>query len=171
MGTGYADIPRVVVRWAHARGLAVEIDALEPHPIIRGLAAQACADYPEIQLHEGNGLALPFPDGDVDVACASQILHHMEGDEPVRFLAELYRVARCGVVVSDLRRGAWPYLLPRVTLHVLSRSPLIRHDGPLSIRRGFTPQELPGLAKAARWEVPRVYGHAFFRLALVARKS
>jgi ubiquinone/menaquinone biosynthesis C-methylase UbiE len=171
VGTGYADIPRAVVRWARARELAIEIDALEPHPIIRGLAARACADYPEIHLREGNGLALPYSNGGVDVAFASQILHHLEGDEPVRFLAELDRVARCGVVVSDLRRGAWPYLLTRVTLSVLSRSPLIRQDGPLSIRRGFTPQELVDLARAAGWEAPRVYSHSFFRLVIVDRKS
>lgn len=160
VGTGYADIPR-----------AVEIEDLEPHPIIRGLAARACADYPEIHVRDGNGLALPYPDGSLDVAFASQILHHMEGDEPVRFLAELHRVARCGVQVSDLRRGAWPYVLTRATLHALSRSRLIRHDGPMSIRRGFTPHELLDLATAAGWEAPRLHRHPFFRLVIVGRKS
>lgn len=171
VGTGYADIPRAVARSCRERGRAVEIHALEPHPIIRGLATRACADYPEIQVRDGNGLALPYPDGSVDVAYASQILHHMEGVEPVRFLAELSRVARCGVVVSDLRRGAWPYLLTRATLSLLSQSPLIRHDGPMSIRRGFTPHELRDLATTAGWEAPRVYGHVFFRLVLVGRKA
>ncbi len=171
MGTGYADIPRAVVRWGRERGLAVEIDALEPHPLIRGLAARACADYPEIHVRDGNGLALPYPDGSLDVAFAPQILHHMEGDEPVRFLRELDRVARCGVVVSDLRRGAWPYLLTRATLYVLSQSPLIRHDGLVSIRRGFLPQELLDLAAAASWKAPRVYGHPFFRLVIVGKAS
>lgn len=171
VGTGYADIPRAVVRWARARGRVIEIDALEPHPTIRQLATRACADFPEIHLHDGNGLALPYSDGGVDVACASQILHHLEGDEPVRFLAELSRVARYGVVVSDLRRGAWPYLLTRVTLYALSRSRFIRHDGPMSIRRGFTPQELWDLARAAGWEAPHLHRHPFFRLVLVERKS
>jgi SAM-dependent methyltransferase len=171
VGTGYADIPRAIVRWGRDRGLIVEIAALEPHPVIRGLADRACADYPEVHLQDGNGLALPFPDGGVDIAFASQVLHHMEGDEPVRFLTELYRVARCGVVVSDLRRGAWPYLLTRATLHALSRSRLIRHDGPMSIRRGFTPHELLNLAKAAGWEAPRLHRHPFFRLVIVGRKS
>ena len=171
VGTGYADISRAVVRWGRDRGWAVEVAALEPHPIIRGLADRACADYPEIHVQGGNGLALPFPDGGMDVAFASQVLHHLEGDDPVRFLAELYRVARCGVVVSDLRRGAWPALLTRATLHALSGSRLIRHDGPMSIRRGFIPQELLDLAKAAGWEAPRLHRHPFFRLVIVGRKA
>jgi SAM-dependent methyltransferase len=171
VGAGYGDISRAVVRWGRDRGLIVEIAALEPHPVIRGLAARACAGYPEIHVQDGNGLALPFPDGGVDVAFASQVLHHLEGDEPVRFLAELYRVARCGVVVSDLRRGAWPVLLTRATLQTMPCSRLIRHDGPMSIRRGFIPQELLDLATTAGWEAPRLHRHLFFRLVIVGRKA
>jgi len=51
----------------------------------------------------------------------------------------------------------------------LSRNPLIQHDGPLSIRRGFTAPELEALAIAAGWKAPRVRRGAFFRLMLAER--
>jgi hypothetical protein len=95
----------------------------------------------------------------------------MEGQEPIQFLRELRRVARFAVVVSDLRRGAWPFLVTWTTLRLISRSPLIRHDGPMSIRRGFLPMELLALAEAAGWKTPRVFRHAFFRLALMERAA
>lgn len=169
VGTGYADLPRTIARWARQRGLGVQIDALDHHGGIRGWAAQACAEYQEIRLREGDALALPYPDRSMDVVLASQLLHHMEGEEPVRLLRELRRVARRAVLVGDLRRGAWPFGATWMALHLVSRSPLIRHDGPLSIRRGFRPAELLELARTAGWTAPQVVRHPFFRLALTER--
>jgi SAM-dependent methyltransferase len=143
------------------------VDALDHHGGVRSEAAEACVQYPEIRLREGDALALPCADRSADLVIASQILHHMEGDQLVQFLRELRRVARHGVVVGDLRRGVWPFLVTWVALRAFSRSPLIRHDGPMSIRRGFLGTELLGLAKTAGWTAPRVFRHACFRLALV----
>lgn len=170
VATGYADIPRAIVRWGRRRRLAIEVEGLDHHDQILALARQASATYPEIHLRQGNALDLPYPDGHFDVVLASLILHHMEGEEQVRLLRELYRVARRAVLVNDLRRGHWPFLLTWASLHVVSRSRLIHHDGPLSVRRGFLPGELSALAREAGWAGPRVSHHAFFRLALVGEK-
>ena len=167
VGTGFADLPRAIVGWARRKGISLTVEALDHHAEICALATQACADYPEIRIREGDALALSYPDQSFDVAFASQILHHMEGEEPIRLLRELRRVARHGVLVSDLRRGTWPFLVTSAALHLVPSSPLIRHDGPLSIRRGFVPAELLALADAAGWNTPQVFRHAFFRLALV----
>ncbi len=167
VGTGYADIPRAVVRWARRRGIAVRLEAIDHHTGVCSEAARACARFPEIRIREGNALALPYLDQSVDVVLASLILHHMEGEEPVRFLRETRRVARHGIVVSDLRRGVCPFLATWLALHVVSGNPLIRHDGPMSIRRGFRGSELLALARAAGWTAPHLFRHAFFRLALV----
>ena len=160
VGTGYADLPRAVVRWARRRRRAVRIDAIDHHEGIRRCAEQACRDYPEIWLGSGDACALPYPDRSVDVAIASQLLHHMEGEGPIQLLRELHRVARYGVVVGALRRGVWPILAPFGALRLVSRSPLIRHDGPLSVRRGFLPREMIALAEAAGWRAPQVFRHA-----------
>jgi SAM-dependent methyltransferase len=171
VGTGCADIPRVIVRWARRRGQPVEITALDRNLGTLAVAAQACADYPEIAVQRGDGLALPFPADSFALALASQVLHHMEATDPVCLLRELRRVARHGILVHDLRRGAWPHAVTWAALHLMSRSPIIRHDGPLSIQRGYLPAELTALARAAGWKTPRVVRHAFFRLALLEEKS
>jgi ubiquinone/menaquinone biosynthesis C-methylase UbiE len=167
VGTGYADIPRAIVRWARQLRRPVEITAIDRHLQTLALASQACARYPEIRLREADALALPFASGSFDLVLASQLLHHMEGTQPVQLLRELSRLARRAVLVNDLRRGAWPHLLTWATLHVVSRSAVIRHDGPMSIRRGYLPMELEALAREAGWKQPRISRHAFFRLALV----
>jgi len=170
VGTGFADIPRAIVRWARRRGRPIHITALDRHVGALVFADRACTAYPEIRLREGDALALPFPSGSFDVVLASQILHHLEGTEPVRLLRELARVARRGILVHDLRRGSWPYFVTRAALQLVSRSSVIRHDGPLSIRRGYVPAELLALARDAGWSAPRLARHPFFRLALLEEK-
>ncbi len=171
VGTGFADTPRALVHWAQARGLRFEVTAVDQHVRILELARRACAGYPEIRLQRADALALPFPDGSFDVVLASLILHHMEGTQPTRLLRELHRVARRAIVVNDLRRGHWPFLVTWASLRLLSRTRFIHHDGPLSVRRSFLPHELLELAHAAGWTRARVTRHAFFRLALVSRKD
>ncbi len=171
VGTGFADIPRALVRWARHGRCPLEVVAVDRHARILELARRACTGYPEIRLHRADALALPFRDGSFDVVLASLALHHLEGSDPIRCLRELDRVARRAVIVNDLRRGRWPFVVTWASLHVLSRSRFHHHDGPVSIRRGFLPDELRDLALAAGWKDPRVSRHAFFRLALVEWKA
>jgi len=170
VATGYADIPRAVIRWARRRGFRLAVEALDYHERILELASRASTAYPEIHFQQGNALALPYPDGSFDVVLASLVFHHMEGEEQVRLLRELYRVARRAVLVNDLRRGRWPFLVTWASLHVISRNPQIHHDGPLSVRRGFLREELLALAREAGWAQARVCRYPFFRLALRGEK-
>jgi len=170
VATGYADVPRAIVGWARRRGLPIEIEAIDSHGQILELARHASQGYPEIHIRQEDAMNLPYPDGSFDVVLASLILHHTDGEAQTRLLRELHRVARSFVVVNDLRRGRWPFLVTWVSLHLVSRSHVIHHDGPVSVRRGFLAGELLALAREAGWAQARVSRHAFFRLALVGEK-
>jgi len=171
VATADADIPRAILRWGRRRNLSIEIEAVDHHDQILRLARQRSTAYPEIRVRNADALSLPYPEGSFDIVIASLVLHHMEGEDQVRLLRELYRVARRAVLVNDLRRGYWPFVVTWASLHALSRSRLILHDGPLSVRRAFLPEELLALARGAGWTRTRVSRHAFFRLALVGEKS
>jgi hypothetical protein len=170
VGTGYADIPRAVVDWARRAKVRVTVEAVDRHPGIVALAQAASLGYPEIRVQRADATALPYADGAVHVALASLLLHHLEGEAPVRLLRELDRVASRAAVVNDLRRGRLPLLGTWLALRLCSRDPVIHHDGPLSVRRAFTPPELLSLAREAGWQAPRVTRRVPFRLALVTRK-
>jgi SAM-dependent methyltransferase len=120
----------------------------------RKIDAAVCAD----------ALALPFGDKSIDLVLCSQLLHHFEHEDAVRLIAELNRVARVRVVISDLRRslvaasGFW------VASVALRFHPITRHDGPVSVMRGFTEAELGGLVlRATGWQ-PAIRRRLGFRL-------
>jgi SAM-dependent methyltransferase len=168
-GTGSADLPRAITRWALRRGLRIRIYASDIQSQTLAIARRRSGQYPEIYFVRADIRRLPFADRAFDLALLSLTLHHLEGADPVLALRELARVARRGVVIAELER-CWPgYLGARLLAATCWRSNrLTRHDGPLSVLRAFTPAELLELADAAGLSDPRVYRHPLFRLVLTA---
>ncbi len=97
----------------------------------------------------GNALQLPFADKSVDIVMCSQVLHHFPEPEALALIREMNRVARVRVVISDLRRswlaagGLW------LASFVLGFHSVSRHDGVVSVMRGFLPRELSALVGSA----------------------
>lgn len=97
----------------------------------------------------GKALQLPFANRSVDIIMCSQLLHHFPESDAVELIREMNRVARIRVVISDLRRswmaagGLW------LASFVLGFHSVSRHDGVVSIMRGFLPRELAALVGSA----------------------
>jgi ubiquinone/menaquinone biosynthesis C-methylase UbiE len=92
---------------------------------------------------------IPLPSDSVEVAHASLVLHHLDPSGVVDALREMRRVARRAVVVNDLRRSRLALALVTLTVLGLTRSHYTRYDGPLSVRRAYTLDELDEMAAAA----------------------
>lgn len=159
VGTGLADILAEASRDARRSGgrlTTIGVDgAISLLTAARdSTTGMVCAD----------ALALPFRDRSVDVAMCSQLLHHFTDDDIERLLRELHRVSRRAVVVCDLRRswfaaaGFWLVSFP------LCFHPIVRHDGVVSVLRGFTASELRRHVRAATGVSPRVSRRLGFRL-------
>lgn len=171
IGTGSADLPRHIVYWARSHGRRVHIIASDVHPQMRALAAARCAGIAEISIDAADALALPFEAGAFDVVTLSLTLHHFDGEDQLRVLREAARVARSAVIVNELRRSRLNYSGARILAATLWRSNrLTRHDGPLSVLRAFTPDELLALGHAAGLNA-RVHTQYFQRVVMVGAVS
>lgn len=170
IGTGGADIPRAIVGWAERRGLRVEITACDHNEQILEVAASFCLGFPQISLVKEEALKLPYPPEHFDFALSSLTLHHLTAEEAVLLLKKLDELSRVGFIVNDLYRSRLAFLGVFVGTRLFSRNRLIRHDGPLSVLRAFTVEELRALAKQAGLAPLKLYRHPFFRVAAVREK-
>lgn len=159
VGTGLADIPARVAAVSRAEGRTVTTIGVDEAATLLAAAGsrldeRVCAD----------ALHLPFRDRSVDVVMCSQVLHHFEDADAERLLREMTRVARRAVIVSDLRRswiaaaGFWLVSFP-LRFHAVTR-----HDGVVSVLRGFTAADLRRLARAAAGVEPVVTPRLGWRL-------
>lgn len=170
VATGSGDLPLAVARWARRRGRQVQIVGLDISPEVLAEARRVARREP-IDLVVGDARSLPYPARSFDLVTCCLALHHFPPAEATRVLAELWRVARRAVVVVDLVRGYPAYVGTVLATRVLTRNRLTRHDGPLSVLRAYTPDELRALAGDAGLENIRLYRHLFFRQALTARRE
>lgn len=159
VGAGLGDIPARARHRAWAHGVQLRTIGIDIAPDLAAASAAkvdaaVCAD----------ALRLPFADDSVDVVTCSQLLHHFPDATGTALLRELNRVARVRVVVSDIRRswmaaaGLWLASFP------LRFHPVSRHDGVVSVLRGFTPAELRELVRGAVGAKVRVCRRFAFRV-------
>lgn len=109
---------------------------------------------------------LPYSTDAADVVHAALFLHHFHGDEAVQLLAEMKRVARRGILVNDLHRHPLAYAGIWILSRALRMAPMVQHDGPMSVRRGFRRNELEALARKAGLSSPSLRWHWAFRWTL-----
>ena len=144
VGTGLGDIPVALGREAAHCGIQLRAVGLE---ITAAMAMVAQRN--NVTTVTGDARALPFANRSIDVITCSLVLHHLDETDSIRMLRECTRVAKVRVIVADLRRSWLAVILLWLVSFPLRFHPFSRHDGVVSIRRGFTVRELQTLVKHA----------------------
>jgi len=115
IGTGSADIPEGIARWARTHHIQVEIIAMDINPYTCAYARHRVADFPEIKVVAADVFHLPFPDGAFDYTHAAMTLHHFTQEECVELLKIMHAKATHGLIVRprtsriqpSARRSPW----------------------------------------------------------------
>jgi ubiquinone/menaquinone biosynthesis C-methylase UbiE len=160
VGCGGADVPRAVLEHLSNRGTRAHYVALDRSARVLSFAAAAASGNDAISTVQGDATALPFDAGSFDLVTCSLALHHLAPADAVQALREMARVG-ANVVVSDLRRSRVAWLAARALLPLMTRNRFTLHDGPLSVRRAYTPDEARSMADQAGWtriEVRAAFG-------------
>ena len=172
VGSGTGDYPARFVERGQRLGTPVEAVGVDLNPITVGRGRAWLDDTlpsslrPQVRLEIGDALALPYADDAFDVSHAALFLHHFHGADAVQLLHEMARVSRRGVVVNDLHRHPLAYAGIWTLSRLARMSPMVQHDGPLSVLRGFRKGELVTLAHEADLSRPTVRWHWAFRWTL-----
>jgi SAM-dependent methyltransferase len=169
LGTGSATLPAEIAAWARRRDIPVRIYALDRSARNLAVASAGTAGQ-AVQLVCADAARLPLREGSVDYVISSLFLHHFSPHEAVRLLRQAFDLSARGVIMNDLVRGWLPYAFSKLLNPFIFSNFLSRHDGPLSVRRSYTPEELGQLARAAGLPRPEIHTHWPWRMVLVAEK-
>jgi 2-polyprenyl-3-methyl-5-hydroxy-6-metoxy-1,4-benzoquinol methylase len=100
----------------------------------------------------------PLP-ADYDVVTCTLFLHHLSDDDAWMALTKMREAARQLVLVDDLLRTRLGYALAWLGGRLLTRSPVVHVDGPLSVAAAFTVDEITQLAEKAGVKSARISRH------------
>ena len=166
VGCGSGDIPRALTAEARRRGRRLEVVCLDRSDAVLSIARERSGGDAALRFTRGDGANLPFPDASFDLVTCNLALHHFEPDEAIAVLREMRRVARVTPLVCDLTRSPLAHAAARLYVSLFATRPLTRHDGPLSVRRAYTPDEAEAMARTAGWNAPVAVALPFFRMML-----
>jgi 2-polyprenyl-3-methyl-5-hydroxy-6-metoxy-1,4-benzoquinol methylase len=146
---GGGDVAVGLARRAARAGVAVHVDGCDINAVaIKHARARAQRAGFNVGFFQHDALHQPLPDG-YDVVTCSLFLHHLENNDAQAMLRSMGAAAGRMVVVSDLRRNKFAYAMAWIACRVVTRSPIVRVDGPLSVAAAFTPPEAQDLAEQA----------------------
>jgi SAM-dependent methyltransferase len=148
VATGSGDVPRKLLARAKRAGIALEMAACDLSPTA---IAEAVREPSEVRFFVHDALHDRLPTG-FDVVTCSLFLHHLGEEDAVALLANMENAAGRMILVNDLSRSRFNYCVVWWACRLLTRSSVVRFDGPASVRSAFTPTEALALASRAGLE-------------------
>ncbi|MGM0556424.1 MAG: methyltransferase domain-containing protein [Myxococcota bacterium] len=167
VGAGNGGIAMTIADWAEQRSIDANIDGIDLNDTIVDYANRKARGHGSVQFEVRNLFDVP-DDASYDVVHASLMLHHLDDEAAVEALAKMRRIARLGVIITDLHRHPLAWAAIKSTIRLISGNRLVRNDAPLSVARAFTRDELDALARRAGFEHHSIAWEFAFRWLMVA---
>ena len=149
VGCGSGELLRIIAGFAESSDRTATLVGIDNNSISSSTTQTGSREFRQISSVQGDAFRLPFDDDAFDYSISSLFFHHLTDDQIPIVLNEMSRVAKRGVVVIDLHRDPVAFIGYKILCFVFRISKLVRHDGSLSIRKGFRVEELERLAKGA----------------------
>ena len=154
LACGGGDVTVQVAKLLKQAGVRAEVHGWDcSQTAIDFARRQLPTDSPsQVQFDVANAL-VDAPNQSFDFVYCTLFLHHLSTEDADRLLGAMWKMASRLVLIDDLRRSTMGYVLAVVGCQLLSRSPIVHVDGPLSVRAAFTETEI--LELSDRCELPR----------------
>lgn len=142
VGCGSGELLRIIAAFAESSGRTATLVGIDNNSISSSTTQTESREFRQISSVQGDAFQLPFDEGTFDYSISSLFFHHLSDEQIPTVLKEMSRVAKRGVIVIDLHRDPVAFVGYMILCFVFRISQLVRHDGSLSIRKGFRVEEL-----------------------------
>jgi 2-polyprenyl-3-methyl-5-hydroxy-6-metoxy-1,4-benzoquinol methylase len=147
VASGGGDIPTAIAGRARANRLPITVHGIDVSPFAVEYAQKRARrlGHTDVQFTRHDALTSPLPD-DYDIITCSLFLHHLDDTTAEAFLRKIALAARHAVLINDLRRTRVGHALAWFSCRILTRSRIVRVDGPMSSRAAYTVDEVKQMA-------------------------
>lgn len=142
LGCGDGEMLAHCARYARRHNHNFKLTGIDVNPLIIEEAKEKMKNYPEISFINEDIYSEEFTKNKVDIFLCSLTLHHFSDHQIENLLAVLVNQAHLGIVINDLHRNKLAYGLFKVFSNIFFKTKIAKHDGLISILRGFKGKEL-----------------------------
>jgi len=169
IGCGGGDNLRVIKEWANKNNIKVSLSGVDINPECIKFAGSRinntgitfhCSDYKTFSF--GNR---------PDVIFSSLFCHHFSDEELIFMMGWMQQNTELGFFINDLHRHPVAYYSIKMLTHFFSRSFMVKHDAPLSVKRGFRRIEWQRIFTAAGIHQYRLIWKWAFRWLIISKQK
>jgi len=142
VGCGSGENLRQIAKWAKRENISVELIGIDANQNTINLAKSLSTEFNNITFIQQDVFDESFKRHQMDIICLNLTLHHFKDKDIKKLLPILYQNSSLGLVINDLQRHWLAYFLFQLYSSVLMKSKIAKHDGKVSILRGFKKNEL-----------------------------
>jgi 2-polyprenyl-3-methyl-5-hydroxy-6-metoxy-1,4-benzoquinol methylase len=169
IGCGGGDNLRILKKWAATNKIEATLTGIDINNECVQFARQRisngginfiCSDY-----RLANFDVLP------DIIFSSLFCHHFKDEELVEMIQWMYQHSKKGFFINDLHRHSLAFYLIKWLTKLFSKSYMVKHDAPLSVKRGFLKEEWIDIFNKAGIETFHIRWQWAFRWLIVCKKN
>lgn len=140
IGCGGGDTLRYLARWGREKGMNLKFTGIDANPNILDFAKSQSGDFEEIEFLNIDVLSKEFTNQSFDLVTFNLFMHHFRSEDIINIL-NLCKQSGYAVVINDLHRSGRAWVLFKLFASILGFNKISKHDGALSILRGFSAKE------------------------------
>ena len=152
IGCGSGDMLRRIRRLMEKREIDAVLTGFDANANVVKYAMAHTPATCRIAFEAVNIFSDDFKSRKFDIVTATLFLHHFSDSQLIQFLKSLRAQVLMGLVINDIHRHWFAYYAIRVLTKMFSKTPMVKHDGPVSVLRAFKREELREILKKAGFE-------------------
>jgi 2-polyprenyl-3-methyl-5-hydroxy-6-metoxy-1,4-benzoquinol methylase len=168
LGCGGGDIARLLIKRLNRKGNSLVVTGVDANPNIIAMAKDRHGEV--VRFIAMDIFSKAFSQLKFDIVTATLFFHHFTSTELVQLFKQLLHQAAIGIVVNDIHRHWFSYHSIRILTRLFSRSPMVRHDAPVSVLRAFSKQELVDILGRAGCDNYRIRWRWAFRWQVIIHR-
>jgi SAM-dependent methyltransferase len=165
-GCGSGDNLLAIDKWCRKKNISAAVTGIDINSSCIALAADRLSAL-DARLIVSDYAMVDFGKDKPDIIFSSLFCHHFTDEALVDMLRWMHLHARVGFFINDLHRHPLAYWSIKILTGIFSRSGLVKHDAPLSIKRGFRKKDWIKLLQEAGISVYTLQWKWAFRWLLV----
>jgi ubiquinone/menaquinone biosynthesis C-methylase UbiE len=167
VGSGGGDTLRFLAKYFRRRKWQGNFIGVDANPFMVNYSRARSAVFPEISFDVCDITKPEFRKLQADLAICSLFCHHFEDDALIELFKNLKKISQKAFIINDLERNPLAFYAIKSLTHFFSKSYLVKHDAPLSVRRAFKRAELVQLLEKAGIKKYRIRWKWAFRYQVI----
>ena len=146
VGCGNGNLLCKLSHFLSKKGVSHKMIGIDLRADVLTMAREKCKDLPHVTFYKKD-IFKANSNLECDILINTLTMHHFDEESIAAILNKFVSLARTGIVINDLQRSKISYLLFKVFGFFFLRTDTAKHDGLVSVSKGFKKAELLRLAK------------------------